>query len=244
MGDFQKIPKHVAIIMDGNGRWAQNRGLPRGAGHKAGVKTLRTVVEHSARCKVEVLTVFAFSSENWHRPRQEVDLLLELFLTALRSEVDDLHKNNIHLQFIGDRTAFPDKLQQLMSATETKTAANTGLKLVIAANYGGRWDIVNACRRIADEVAQGRLNVATIDEALMQEYLSLEGLAEPDLLIRTGGEQRLSNYLLWHCAYAELYFSDVLWPEFDAERYDVALQWFEGRQRRFGRIDANQTGHY
>jgi len=239
MGDYQKIPRHLAIIMDGNGRWAQNQGLPRGAGHKAGVKTLRAIVEHSARRNIELLTVFAFSSENWNRPRQEVDLLLELFLNALRSEVDDLHKNNIHLQFIGDRRAFPEKLQRLMAATELKTAANSGLKLIVAANYGGRWDIVNACTQIADGVANGRLTLSDIDQTLVQQNLSLAGLPEPDLLIRTGGEQRLSNYLLWHCAYSELYFCDVLWPDFDAEVFDTALSWYVGRQRRFGRIDAN-----
>jgi len=235
MDKFQKVPKHVAIIMDGNGRWASQRGLPRGAGHKAGVKVLRGIVEHCARIGIEVLTVFAFSSENWNRPRQEVDLLMELFLTSLKSEVDDLHKNNIMLKFIGDREEFPGKLKELISVTETKTGNNSGLKLVIAANYGGRWDITRACKRIVDNVVNNVMDPADIDEFTIHKYLSLGDLPDPDLFIRTGGEQRISNYLLWYCAYSELYFTEVLWPDFSGEVFDKALQWFEGRQRRFGR---------
>jgi undecaprenyl diphosphate synthase len=193
------------------------------------------------RRKIEVLTVFAFSSENWNRPRQEVDLLMELFLSSLRSEVDDLHKNNVRLKFIGDREVFPGKLKQLISATEVMTAGNAGLQLVIAANYGGRWDITRACKQIASDAVSRGLNPEDIDEPLVQKYLSLGDLPEPDLFIRTGGEQRISNYLLWHSAYSELYFSEALWPDFNSEELDTALQWFEGRQRRFGRIDG-QTG--
>jgi undecaprenyl diphosphate synthase len=236
MNDISKVPRHVAIIMDGNGRWALQRSLPRGAGHRTGVKTLRSIVEHSARRKIEVLTVFAFSSENWNRPRQEVDLLMELFLSSLRSEVDDLHDNNIKLRFIGDRGGFPAKLNQLIDATEARTGGNTGLQLVIAANYGGRWDITRACKRIVDAIVAKKLEAGDINESLIHRYLSLGDLPDPDLFIRTGGEQRISNYLLWHCAYTELYFTDVLWPDFTTEVFDNALQWFEGRQRRFGRL--------
>ena len=237
MNELQKIPEHVAIIMDGNGRWALQRKLPRGSGHKAGVTTLRDTVQHCIRRKIGILTVFAFSSENWLRPRHEVDLLMELFMSSLRSEVSDLHKNNVSLRFIGDRKGFSDKLQKLISESETQTEKNSGLKLVIAANYGGRWDISNACRQIAEAVHKGQLQSADIDENLIKAYLSLANLPEPDLFIRTGGEQRISNYLLWHCAYTELYFTDLLWPDFNAEVFDAALAWFEGRQRRFGRID-------
>lgn len=235
------VPKHIAIIMDGNGRWAVQRGLPRGAGHKAGVKALRGIVEHSARRHIEILTVFAFSSENWNRPRQEVDLLMELFLTSLRNEIDDLHGNNISLKFIGDREKFPLKLRELITATEVKTGNNTGLKLIIAANYGGRWDITQACKRIVLEAVNHKLAPADIKESLIQQHLALDGMPDPDLFIRTGGEQRISNYLLWQCAYTELYFSEVLWPDFTNEVFDQALQWYEGRQRRFGRT-GDQVG--
>jgi len=241
MSDFQKFPRHVAIIMDGNGRWAQNRGLPRGAGHKAGVSALRAIVEYSARCQIEALTVFAFSSENWHRPRQEIDLLVELFLTSLRNEVDELHKNNIRLKFIGERSAFPDKLQQQMYDSELKTAGNAGLTLVIAANYGGRWDILNACKHVVADTSNGILPVSDINETALRQHLSLSDLPDPDLLIRTGGEQRLSNYLLWHCAYTEIYFCEVLWPDFNTDVFESALKWFEGRERRFGRVDDNKA---
>jgi undecaprenyl diphosphate synthase len=237
MNNNKGLPGHVAIIMDGNGRWAQQRGMPRGSGHKAGVTTLRDIVQHCIRRKIAVLTVFAFSSENWSRPRQEVDLLMELFLTSLRSEVDDLHKNNISLGFIGNRAGFPDKLQKLITLSESRTAMNTGMKLIIAANYGGRWDITRACEQIAQAVSDGRLQAMDIDEDLVRSHLSLTDLPDPDLFIRTGGEQRISNYLLWHCAYTELYFTDLLWPDFSPAEFDNALVWYEGRQRRFGRID-------
>lgn len=229
-------PHHVVIIMDGNGRWAKQQGLPRAAGHKAGVKVLRNIVEECAKREIKVLTVFAFSSENWRRPKQEVSFLLDLFVNSLHEQVDDLHKNNVKLQFIGDRTAFPEKLQRLIKESEDKTGSNTGLILAVAANYGGRWDIVNACKRIAADVNSGRVGVDAIDEGLFSEYLSLAGYPEPDLFIRTGGEQRLSNYLLWQCAYSELYFCDELWPDFTSESLDLALNWFCGRQRRFGMI--------
>ena len=236
MNTFQKVPGHIAIIMDGNGRWAVQRGLPRGSGHKAGVTTLRDIVQHCIRREIRILTVFAFSSENWSRPRHEVDLLMELFLTSLRNEVDELHANGVRLEFIGDREGFPVKLQQLISASESKTAGNDRLRLIVAANYGGKWDITRACRQIAEAACEGRLNIAAIDENLVRRYLSLTQIPDPDLFIRTGGEQRISNYLLWHCAYTELYFTDLLWPDFNPAAFDEALAWFEGRQRRFGRV--------
>ena len=240
MNESRQPLRHVAVIMDGNGRWAVERGLPRGAGHQAGVRTLRRIVEHSARRRIEVLTVFAFSSENWKRPRQEVDLLMELFLTSLRNEVEELHSNGIRLRFIGDRLAFPGKLKDMITATEARTAGNDKLNLVIAANYGGRWDITEACRRLAEAVQAGRLAPHGVDEAAVQAHLSLADLPDPDLFIRTGGERRISNFLLWQCAYTELYFADVLWPDFSPEDFDEAIAWFEGRQRRFGRLDEPQ----
>lgn len=236
MSKFEKVPAHVAIIMDGNGRWAVQRGYPRSSGHKAGVTTLRQTVQHCIHRNIRVLTVFAFSSENWSRPRPEVELLMDLFLSSLRSEVDDLDSNNVRLEFIGDREHFSSKLQQLIAASEAKTSTNTGLRLVIAANYGGKWDITRACRRLAEEVSAGQIKADAINEDMVRRYLSLADAGDPDLFIRTGGEQRISNYLLWQCAYTELYFTDLLWPDFDAAAFDAALAWYEGRQRRFGRV--------
>jgi undecaprenyl diphosphate synthase len=229
-----RIPRHIAIIMDGNGRWAQRRKLPRHAGHKAGVKSVRTAVEESVRNNIEVLTLFAFSSENWKRPKEEVGLLMELFVAALRQEVKRLHKNNVRLKVIGDISAFPDKLNASIAAAEKQTEANTGLTLQIAANYGGRWDITQATRHIAERVKSGDLEPSAISESIVSESLSFPGLPDPDLFIRTGGEKRLSNFLLWQSAYAELYFTDTLWPDFDAEAFQQALRDFSGRQRRFG----------
>jgi undecaprenyl diphosphate synthase len=221
--------------MDGNGRWASRRKLPRAAGHKAGVKALRRIVEHCAQCRVEVLTVFAFSSENWRRPRQEVQLLLDLFISSLEEQVDDLHEHGVRLCFIGARASFPEKLKNSITTAERKTAGNSGLQLNVAADYGGRWDIIRACRQIADEVLAGKLKPEAIDEAIFAKHLCLAGLPDPDLFIRTGGEQRISNYLLWQCAYSELYFTEVLWPDFTPQVLDEALDWYTGRQRRFGR---------
>ena len=229
------VPRHVAIIMDGNGRWARRRHLPRHAGHREGVKAVRRVVEACKVKGIEALTLFAFSSENWRRPQQEVGLLMELFLHTLKKEVTRLDRNDVRLRFIGDRSAFPAKLQVLMNAAETQTAGNKDLNLTVAANYGGRWDIAQASRRLAERVAAGELQAADIDEDTLAGHLSLADLPEPDLFIRTGGEQRISNYLLWQLAYTELYFTDTLWPEFDAVAFDAALQSFSSRQRRFGR---------
>ncbi|MCB1857095.1 MAG: isoprenyl transferase [Gammaproteobacteria bacterium] len=230
-----RIPRHVAIIMDGNGRWAQARRLPRFAGHKAGVETVRSVVEHSVKLGVEVLTLFAFSSENWRRPRKEVDLLMDLFLLALEREVRRLRRNDVRLRVIGDRSAFSQKLQARIAEAEQTTADCRTLTLQIAANYGGRWDIVHAARALAQRVNEGTLDANDIDETLVGEALTTSGLPDPDLFIRTGGEQRLSNFLLWQSAYAELYLTSVLWPDFNVTAYEQALQSFSLRQRRFGR---------
>jgi undecaprenyl diphosphate synthase len=227
-------PRHVAIIMDGNGRWAQRRNLPRPSGHKAGVRSVRMVVEESARQQIEVLTLFAFSSENWQRPQQEVGLLMELFLAALRQESKRLRQNNVRLRVIGDTSAFSEKLQRAIRKAEEETAGNGGLLLQIAANYGGRWDIIQAARSLAAQVQAGELAPEGITEETFSEALSFFGVPEPDLFIRTGGEQRISNFLLWQLAYTELYFTETLWPDFDAAAFRLALMEFGLRQRRFG----------
>ncbi|MFZ2726286.1 MAG: isoprenyl transferase [Methylococcaceae bacterium] len=227
-------PRHIAIIMDGNGRWAQKRFMPRAFGHQAGVKTVRAIVEHCAKQNIEVLTLFAFSSENWRRPEQEVSLLMSLFMKTLQREIDKLHNNNIRLRFIGDRSAFALQLQEKMSEGELKTQHNTALTLVIAANYGGRWDLVQATRQLADKVALGELKSTDITEELISQSLSIADLPEPDLFIRTGGEERISNFLLWQLAYTEFYFTPVLWPDFNAQELDNAINSFKTRQRRFG----------
>jgi len=229
-----RVPRHVAIIMDGNGRWALRRSLPRTAGHRAGVKSVRAVVEESIRQGVAALTLFAFSSENWRRPKSEVNLLMELFLSALRSEVKRLGENGVRLRTVGDRTAFPEKLQQSIAEAEEATRNNNAMVLQIAANYGGRWDIARAARRLAADVRDGRLKPEDLDEDLLSSRLSFPDLPDPDLFIRTGGEQRLSNFLLWQSAYSELYFSDLMWPDFGAEAYATALADYARRQRRFG----------
>lgn len=230
-----QVPGHVAIIMDGNGRWANGHNLPRAAGHNAGVKALRKIAEHCVDRKIDILTVYAFSSENWRRPEKEVSLLMELFMSSLKSEAQDLHKNNIVLRFIGERTVFPEKLQATIADAEALTADNTGLSLVIAANYGGRWDIVTACKKLAEKTKSAEIDVSNIDEALLNRTMCLGDLIAPDLFIRTGGEKRISNFLLWQMAYTELYFTNILWPDFGAEQLDEAVAWFSERQRRFGR---------
>ncbi len=231
----QSIPRHVAIIMDGNGRWAQKRKLPRVAGHRSGVGTVRSVVRASAQAGVEVLTLFAFSSENWRRPKREVNLLMELFVRALQQEVEGLNKNNVRLRVIGERSALPSRLQKLIQSTEKLTENNTGLTLVIASNYGGRWDVTQAMQQLAEEVKSGDLNPTDITSEHLAKYLSLSDLPEPDLFIRTGGEKRISNFLLWQLAYTELYFTEVLWPDFSEGDFAAAIDSFTHRQRRFGR---------
>jgi undecaprenyl diphosphate synthase len=221
--------------MDGNGRWAERRHLPRFAGHKAGVDALRVAVESAGRRGVKVLTVFAFSSENWRRPEEEVGLLMGLFLTALEQRVQELHENNVRVRVVGDRTAFNARLQQRIEEAERLTRANDGLQLIIAANYGGRWDVVQAARRVAEAVQSGTLAPGQVDLEVFASHLCLHGVPEPDLFIRTGGERRVSNFLLWDLAYTELYFTDTLWPDFDAEALDQALASYAARQRRFGK---------
>lgn len=233
-GKSDNLPKHVAIIMDGNGRWAKQRGLPRIAGHKAGVKALQNIVNYSATAGIDVLTVYAFSSENWKRPRTEVSMLMELFNTSLQQRFKELHDNNVRLRFIGDISLFPEKLRESMTDTEKLTINNTGLILVVAVNYGGRWDITNAFRELNKKILDGEIKLEKLDEALIGNFMSLSDLPEPDLFIRTGGEMRVSNYLLWQLAYTELYFDDCLWPDFDTGRLKKALKWYAGRERRFG----------
>ncbi|MGK0673250.1 MAG: polyprenyl diphosphate synthase [Halothiobacillaceae bacterium] len=232
------VPAHVAIIMDGNGRWAERRGYPRVLGHRQGATALRATVRACAERGVRVLTVFAFSSENWRRPASEVDALMQLFLQSLQREVRRLHEADIRLRFIGERGRFDPSLQARMAEAEEVTAGNERMTLVVAVNYGGRWDIAQAARALAGEVAVGRLAPEAVDELALARHLALGDLPEPDLLIRTGGEQRISNFLLWQLAYAELYFTPVLWPDFDAAALDQALAWYAGRERRFGQISA------
>ena len=220
--------------MDGNGRWARKRALPRHAGHRAGVKSVRGIVENSARHGVEYLTLFAFSSENWRRPDEEVGMLMSLFLEALRREVAELHSNNVRLRFIGERERLDAKLNEKISNAEALTAENTGLRLQVAVAYGGRWDIVEAARSVALKVASGDMAADAIDEAAFAAELQLGAAPDPDLLIRTGGEQRISNFLLWNLAYAELWFTEVLWPDFGEAEFEAALDYFSRRQRRYG----------
>ena len=220
--------------MDGNGRWARARGKPRRAGHNAGVKSVRATVEAAAEQGVRYLTLFAFSSENWKRPEEEVSSLMALFLEALRREVGELHKNNVRLRFIGAREQLSAGLVRKISQAEEKTAGNTGLTLHVAVAYGGRWDIVAAAKALAGKVARGEMDPDAIDESAVDGGLQLAGVPDPDLLIRTGGEQRISNFLLWNLAYAELWFTDVLWPEFGKDEFAAALAHFAGKQRRYG----------
>ncbi len=231
----QTMPRHIAVVMDGNGRWANKRHLPRAAGHKAGVGSTRKIVERCAKKNIEALTIFAFSSENWNRPKSEVSALMALFVSTIMAEVKKLHKKNVCVKFIGDRTRFSEKLQNSINEAEVLTRDNSGLHLNIAANYGGRWDVVNACKQIAEQVKNNKTSIQDIDETMFDSFMSLSELPAPDLFIRTGGEQRISNFLIWQLAYSELYFVDTLWPDFSDEDLDVALTWYAGRQRRFGK---------
>jgi undecaprenyl diphosphate synthase len=228
------LPRHIAIIMDGNGRWAAARGLPRVAGHKQGIGAVRMSIEECAKRGVEALTLFAFSSENWKRPQEEVSSLMGLFMDALDREVAELHKNKVRVKFIGDRRSLSVRLQSRIAGAEEMTAANAGLKLQVAVSYGGRWDVVQAAQRLAQRCAEGSIRAQDITEDLLAGELELAGVPDPDLLIRTGGEIRISNFLLWNLAYAELYFTDTLWPEFDILAFEAALDFFGGRERRFG----------
>jgi len=220
--------------MDGNGRWARARSRPRPSGHRQGVKAVRRVVETAGERGIEILTLFAFSSENWRRPPEEVSTLMNLFIESLQREIDDLHRNDVRLTFVGNRDRLAARLKDRIEAAETLTSGNNGLRLVVAVSYGGRWDIVTAAKRLARQAASGRLDPEAIDEERFAGELALGGLPDPDLLIRTGGEQRISNFLLWNLAYAELWFSDCLWPDFGARELDAALAHYARRQRRFG----------
>ncbi|MFT4906186.1 MAG: undecaprenyl diphosphate synthase [Oleispira sp.] len=235
------IPRHVAVIMDGNNRWAKKRLMPGVAGHKAGVDAVRAVVETSAEQGIEVLTLFAFSSENWRRPEKEVNALMQLFIVALEREVKKLHKNNIRLVVMGDKSAFQQKIQDLISDAEQLTVNNDRMTLVIAANYGGQWDIAQAAKRIAQDVEAGKLSAEDINEQIFHKYTWLNEFPAPDLMIRTGGEERISNFMLWQTAYSEFYFSDALWPDFKQQEYKKALAAFANRIRRFGRTDDQLT---
>jgi undecaprenyl diphosphate synthase len=230
----ERVPVHVAVIMDGNGRWARARGMPRQAGHRAGVRSVRETVETAAKRGVRYLTLFAFSSENWRRPPDEVSSLMSLFIEALQREVDDLHRNNVRLTFIGAREQLQKDLVKRIAAAEAQTADNDGLVLTIAAAFGGRWDITEAARSLASQVAEGSLTPDDIDEDKLSAELSLGGLPDPDLLIRTGGEYRVSNFLLWNLAYSEMWFTNCLWPDFREAEFDEAVAYFSKRQRRFG----------
>lgn len=236
--DAASLPQHIAVVMDGNGRWAAARALPRVAGHKAGVAPVRMSIEQCARRGIGALTLFAFSSENWRRPKEEVSSLIGLFLEALDREVAELHANAVRLRFIGERSALAPRLQERMGAAETLTSANGGLKLQIAVSYGGRWDICQATQRLATECSSGTLKADQIDDKRFGAALALGGLPDPDLFIRTGGERRISNFLLWNLAYTELYFTDRLWPEFDEAELEAALAYFARRERRFGKTSA------
>jgi undecaprenyl diphosphate synthase len=230
--DISRVPRHIAIIMDGNGRWAKKRFLPRFAGHQRGVETVRSTIKACIELGVEHLTLFAFSSENWRRPAEEVSLLMQLFVSALEKEVAKLHQNNVRFRVIGDLSRFEPRLLELIRSAETLTAANTKLTLTVAANYGGRWDIINATQRMLGEHPELATNFTEQDLA---PYLSMHFAPEPDLFIRTGGEQRISNFLLWQLAYTELYFTPALWPDFNNEALGKAIHSYQERERRFGR---------
>jgi undecaprenyl diphosphate synthase len=228
-------PKHIAIIMDGNGRWAKQRHQPRFMGHRAGVKSVEKIVKYCVEKQVSVLSLFAFSSENWRRPSKEVSLLMELFALVLKQQVKRLHKNNVRLKIIGDISKFSSSLQTQISDAQKTTENNTGLTINIAANYGGQWDIVQSVQQLAKQVHAGTLMPEQITEALISKGLTTAELPDPDLFIRTGGEQRVSNFMLWQMAYTEFYFTDTLWPDFNEQSLDLAIESFTYRERRFGK---------
>ncbi|EHZ2537177.1 TPA: isoprenyl transferase [Vibrio parahaemolyticus] len=228
------LPKHIAIIMDGNGRWAKSKGKPRVFGHKKGVNAVRKTIVAASKLGIKTMTLFAFSSENWRRPEEEVGLLMELFITVLSSEVKKLHKNNLQLRVIGDTSRFSERLQKKIVEAENLTASNTGMVINIAANYGGKWDITEAAKALALKARNGEIRVEDINEQLITEHLTMADLPEVDLLIRTSGECRISNFMLWQMAYAEMYFTPEFWPEFDEDSLVEAVTWFINRERRFG----------
>lgn len=228
------LPQHIAIIMDGNGRWAKAQGKPRVFGHKNGVAAVRRTISTAAKLGIKAVTLFAFSSENWRRPEAEVGVLMELFITVLSTEVKKLHKNNLRLRVIGDKTRFSSRLQTKIAQAEELTSSNSGMVVNIAANYGGKWDITEAMRSIALKVASGDISPDQIDETLITQSLTMSDIPEVDLLIRTSGECRISNFMLWQLAYAEMYFTPIYWPEFGEESLIEAVTWFVNRERRFG----------
>ncbi|RZU00263.1 undecaprenyl pyrophosphate synthetase [Advenella incenata] len=232
------IPRHIAIIMDGNGRWATRRFMPRTAGHAKGVQAVRRVVEYCGANGIDYLTLFAFSSENWRRPQEEVSLLMKLFVQALEKEVSRLNSNNVRLRVVGDLSPFEPYLQKLIRDAEATTSGNSGLTLTIAANYGGRWDILQAFRKMLQAHPELAQDSTQVSEQMLGEYLCMNWAPEPDLFIRTGGESRISNFLVWQLAYTELYFTDCYWPDFGAKDMDRAIEWYRGRERRFGRTSA------
>ena len=236
------LPEHIAIVMDGNGRWAEARGEPRTAGHRAGIEPVRRTIRECSRLGVRALTLFAFSSENWRRPETEVATLMSLFMDALDREVEELNANGVRLRIIGNRQSLAVRLQQRIAEAEALTAANTRLDLQVAVSYGGRWDLVEAARRLAARAASGALRPADIDEAALAAELQLSELPDPDLFIRTGGDHRVSNFLLWNIAYAELFFTDTLWPDFDERVLAEAIADFESRERRFGLTGGQVSG--
>lgn len=232
----QKIPQHIAIVMDGNGRWAENQGLPRIEGHQAGVESVRKMIRTCMEKKVACLSLFAFSSENWARPTEEVSFLMELFIESLRRELSELNQNGVRMCFTGDRSLLSPTLQQQMREAESVTADNAQLTLNLVVNYGGKWDLVTAAKKAVQAVAQGQITLDELDEARFSSYLDTANLPDPDLFIRTSGELRISNFFLWQLAYTELYFTDVHWPDFGEEEFEKALASFSKRKRRFGQI--------
>ncbi len=236
MGGDAPSPRHVAVIMDGNGRWATARRLPRTAGHRQGLEAARRLVEAALRRGIPILTLYAFSTENWERPREEVDVLLDLFAEVLEREQDRFDEERLRLRFLGDPSRLPDRLAHTMRLVERRTARHSRMTLQIAVNYGGRTDLLQAVRRLAAKVQAGELAPEAIGEREIEAHLFTHGLPDPDLLIRTGNEQRLSNFLLWNLAYTELYFTETLWPDFSLEEFERALAAFEARERRYGRV--------
>lgn len=235
-----KLPQHIAIIMDGNGRWAKHKYLPRSAGHRSGLETAKKTIRLCAERDIKVLTLFAFSSENWQRPDGEITDLMGLFLKALQHDVNELHQNNIQFRMIGNHQHLSQRLKNSILAAEKLTENNSGLKLVVAIDYGGRWDIIQAAMHLGEDIKKGLIQPEEINETLLSTYLSTQGLPDPDLFIRTSGELRISNFLLWQLAYTEFYFSEVFWPDFNETELNKALDFFASRERRFGTAEENQ----
>lgn len=241
--DHSNLPAHVAIIMDGNGRWAQARGLGRGEGHKEGIASIRKVVEAASKLTIPYLTLYAFSTENWNRPSEEVSGLMDLMVYAITEETDDLKKNNVRIRCIGDMSRLPNHARTTLERCIRDTENGTGLTLNIALSYSSKWELTEAARKIAGDVAKGVLQQSDINEGTLSNYLTTKGMPDPDLLVRTGGEQRISNFLLWQCAYAELYFTDIFWPDFGEEDFYMAILDFQGRERRFGQTSEQVDSH-